>query len=553
MKNAGLRVTDERELSPLPASNDAAPGTERELLSVALELGAPGVSGWSADERKLAKTALPVSSRTLASMRDQICSGLDPLGEWFSTVRTPEVRRDRGATYTPAGIVNAMLAWARGQHGPERIVDPGAGSARFLTQAAGIFPKAELIGIELDPLAAIIARANLAAIGCAQRARIILGDYRETNVRSTKRTLFIGNPPYVRHHLIDPKWKAWLVEQAAALGHEASQLAGLHVYFFLATIRNARPGDYGALITAAEWLDVNYGKVVRDLFMGELGGQGIVVVEPTARPFPDAATTAAITFFKIADRPPSVRLRRVKRLRDLKDLSGGRLVRRERLDQERRWSRLTFGTRECPEGFVELGELCRVHRGQVTGANRVWIAGAHTRELPERVLFRSITKARELISAGKVLDNASHLKCVVDLPENLDEFEGNEKKAIDRFLKLAKKDGAHSGYIASHRKAWWSVGLRNPAPILTTYMARRAPVFTRNLASARHINIAHGLYPREALSESQLTALVDHLSTEISVTDGRTYAGGLTKFEPGEMERLFVPGPEVLAAHGERP
>jgi hypothetical protein len=49
------------------------------------------------------------------------------------------------------------------------------------------------------------------------------------------------------------------------------------------------------------------------------------------------------------------------------------------------------------------------------------------------------------------------------------------------------------------------------------------------------------------LSEIQLRTLVDHLSTGTSVIDGRTYAGGLTKFEPGEMERLFVPGPDLLS------
>jgi hypothetical protein len=31
------------------------------------------------------------------------------------------------------------------------------------------------------------------------------------------------------------------------------------------------------------------------------------------------------------------------------------------------------------------------------------------------------------------------------------------------------------------------------------------------------------------------------------MNDGRTYAGGLTKFEPREMERLLVPRPELLA------
>lgn len=520
--------------------------TEQELLALALQLGAADVSGWSTEEKGLARSAATVDRKIVATTRDRIHAGEDPLGELFSALRSPETRRDLGATYTPDPIVRAMLTWARGQEAPTRVVDPGAGSGRFLLAAAATFPQARLVGVEVDPLAAALARANLAVQGLAARSEVILGDYRSTNLRSSERTLFIGNPPYVRHHLIDAKWKAWLGERSAQLGLEASRLAGLHVYFFLATVLNARAGDYGALITAAEWLDVNYGKLVRELFLGQLGGQGIVVIEPTAEPFPDAATTAAITFFKLESNSASVRLRRVKRLKDLKDLSGGRQVRRERLEAESRWSRLTFGARECPAGFVELGELCRVHRGQVTGANRVWIEGPHTAGLPERVLFPSITKARDLISAGKVLADASKLRRVVDLPEDIDLFEGEEKYAIDRFLKGARSLGAHAGYIASHRRAWWSVGLRKPAPILATYMARRAPVFTRNLASARHINVAHGLYPRDTLTDAQLTALVDYLTTGISVIDGRTYAGGLTKFEPGEMERLFVPGPELL-------
>ena len=525
-----------------------SPWTENRLLSVALQLGAADVAGWSKPEQELARQAVHIDRKVVSAIKAQIRAGEDPLGDVFGELRSPEERRDLGATYTPAGIVDAMLAWASERPAPERVVDPGVGSARFLLKAATTFPRARLVGIEIDPLAAIVARANLMANGCGKRSQVILRDYREGLPAIEGRTLFIGNPPYVRHHQIEAKWKQWLTEQASGLGLEVSQLAGLHVYFFLATVLNAKVGDYGALITAAEWLDVNYGKIVRELFLSKLGGQAVVVIEPTAAPFPDAATTAAITCFDIATQPTSVRLRRVKRLRDLKDLSGGRAVRRERLEVEDRWSRLTHGSRDCPEGFVELGELCRVHRGQVTGANRVWISGQHTEGLPERVLFPTITKARELISAGKVLQDAKGLRSVVDLPAELDAFSNAEKKAIERFLETARADGAHSGYVASHRKAWWSVGLRNPAPVLATYMARRAPVFTRNLASARHINVAHGLYPREPLSDEMLRSLVDYLTTGISVIDGRTYAGGLTKFEPGEMERLFVPGLEMLAA-----
>src|SRR6185312_2765248 len=192
------------------------------------------------------------------------------------------------------------------------------------------------------------------------------------------------------------------------------------------------------------------------------------------------------------------------------------------------------------------GELCAVHRGQATGANAVWIADEAARDLPHSVLFPCVTRARELIAAGRVLENLRHLRHVIDLPADLDVLERGARDSVERFLAKARRKRVHQGYLARHRRAWWAVGLPAPAPILATYMARRAPVFSRNPLGARHINIAHGLYPREALSEAQLAGLVDHLCGNVRMSDGRTYAGGLTKFEPREMQRLLVPEPQLL-------
>lgn len=525
--------------------------TSEKLVSLAIALGAKSVGGWSDVEHHLARTLIPVDDGMVGEFADKIRAGGDPLGESFCQLRTAEERRDRGATYTPFKIVNWMVGRAASLFGkPARIVDAGVGSARFLGCAGRGFPQALLVGVELDPLPAILARANLAVLGMADRARVVLSDYREVELGGvTGKTLYIGNPPYVRHHQIDPAWKAWLAQQAKKLDLGASQLAGLHVHFLLSTALRAAPGDFGAFITAAEWLDVNYGQLVRDLFLGPLGGKRIDVIEPAALPFPDAAATAAITFFELGTRPKQVTLRRVASLDDLADSAKERAVRRERLETETRWSHLTRPGKKGPKGYVELGELCRVHRGQVTGANKFWIAGEHSHDLPECVLFPTVTKARELITAGKVLRDASALRQVIDLPADLDAFSGHERKAVNRFLDKARILGVPQGYIASNRRAWWSVGLRQPAPILATYMARRPPAFVLNRADARHINIAHGLYPREDFGEVVLSNLVDHLSSSVLVTDGRTYAGGLTKFEPREMERLLVPGPELLR-HG---
>jgi hypothetical protein len=279
--------------------------------------------------------------------------------------------------------------------------------------------------------------------------------------------------------------------------------------------------------------------------LGVLGCESVHWLEPETRVFADADTTAAISCFQIGRQVEAIRIQRAASIAELGKLAGGRRVAREQLSATARWSRLTHEGKSRRRGLIELGELCRVHRGQVTGANRIWIAASEA-GLPETVLFPSITRARELFSAGSTLSELDGLKRVIDLPVDLDELTEAERKSVERFLARARRLGADRGFIARHRKAWWSVGLREPAPILATYMARRAPVFVRNLAGARHLNIAHGIYPRERLEPALLDGLARYLTNTTSQADGRTYAGGLTKFEPREMERLLIPEPEAL-------
>jgi hypothetical protein len=190
----------------------------------------------------------------------------------------------------------------------------------------------------------------------------------------------------------------------------------------------------------------------------------------------------------------------------------------------------------------------RVSRGQVTGQNDVWVATAVAASLPPCLLIPTVTKARELFEAGDTLRDVASLRNVVNLPVDLDEIDDHHRDSVSRFLAWAKRRGAADGYVARHRRAWWAVSLYDPAPILCTYMARRPPAFVRNPCRARHLNIAHGLYPRETLSEPQIATLLDYLRCHVGVESGRTYAGGLTKFEPGELERIPVPGLEMLHA-----
>lgn len=524
--------------------------TEQELIALCLALIGE-LSALSMAEHKLAKTApvLAIKTQDVEAIRTAISHGADPLGEAFSTIRTAPERRTLGAIYTPLPIVRSMMAWLAAQGTPTRIVDPGAGSGRFILAAGGAFPEAQLIAIEMDPLAALMLRANLSARGWSHRAIVLVKDYRKIKLpRCAGMTAFIGNPPYVRHHEIAEDWKTWYASHFAEFGIKASALAGLHLHFFLQTRLLAKPGDVGAFITSAEWMDVNYGSALRRLLLNDLGGIALHVLEPTVEAFPGTATTAAITCFRVGETVEPVRMRSVVELDHLNGLTTGTAIPRETLQSAPRWSIIVRPPELAIAGNIELGELFRVHRGQVTGSNDIWIAGERANELPDRVKLPAVTKAKDLIQAGAHLHSDEALRRVIDLPVELDNFTRDERKRIDVFLSWAKTQGADQSYIAQHRKAWWSVGLKAPAPILCTYMARRPPQFTLNACNARHINIAHGLYPREPLPADVMALLVAWLNVNISAGSGRTYAGGLTKFEPKEIERLRIPSLDTFLA-----
>ncbi|MDQ3886901.1 MAG: class I SAM-dependent methyltransferase [Actinomycetota bacterium] len=525
---------------------------ERDLVRLAVSLGATSVGGpLTPAEAKLVRAASSTEEPPLGLVREtkrEILAGGDPLGDWFCDVRSADIRRRAGAIYTPGELVDPMVNWVLHQR-PGRVVDAGAGSGRFSVAVARKAPELDILAVDTDPLSTIMTRGALASLG-VRHAAVLQADYTQLALPNFDgRTAFLGNPPYVRHHQLTAATKLWAQKTASKLGHPVSGLAGLHALFFIATAAMGRPGDVGCFVTSAEWLDVNYGAIVRALFLGSLGGEALHVLEPESMPFEKTTTTAVVVNFRMGVQPPSVRFRPVRKIGDLGNLATtGEGVARARLAAAPRWSPFVRTRQQIPEGYIELGELCRVHRGAVTGSNSTWITRGDI-DLPDQVLFASVTRARELFEAGEVLTDTVRLRRVIDIPAELDQLDPAERERVERFIRKAKQASVHRGYIAAHRRAWWSVGLRKPAPILATYMARRPPAFVLNAAAARHINIAHGLYPRQELSDHALRRLAACLRTSASVSLGRTYAGGLTKFEPKEMERLPVPDLDTLLSH----
>lgn len=471
-----------------------------------------------------------------------VLRGSDPLGDFFIESISARDRRAQGATFTPQWLIDLQLDQIAAKTSPARIVDAGAGTGRYALAAARRWPRAKVIAVEKDAALAEATRINAQMAGL--KVQVICDDYIALNLpRIAGVTAFVGNPPYVRHHDIRPEDKAWYSAQMRQLGLPGSQLAGLHLYFFLKSHLLSRPGDIGCFVTAAEWMETNYGESMRALFC-RMGGDRLVRAHPAERIFDDALTTSVITGWSEGSDDhvavSDLMLRAVQPQFQAK---------RQQLLSLTKWPGHGLPMPSPSELGPMLGDFFQVSRGQVTGLNEAWIATPDTERLiPERYLFPCVTDAMDIIDANGLIHDSSRLRRVIDLPADLHELSAAERRRVDTFLEAASLVGAADSYTAQHRKPWWRVRLKPPPAIVMSYMGRRPPCFARNACGARLINIAHGLTPLQPMSAATQDRIVAWLNRNVAATGGRTYGGGMVKFEPGDAMVIPLLGDEIFPA-----
>ncbi len=524
------------------------------VVAACRALGGPAFGGpLSGAEQALLERSGNVRIGSAEVLESQIRAGLDPLGDAICALTPIRDRRRRGVFYTPPSIVSAMVVWILAQR-PDRVVDPGCGSGRFAAEVARTDPTLSVVAVDLDPLATLAARATLRTLR-ARRARVVNANYTTLALTPIRgRTAFVGNPPYVRHHALPAEQKAWAKSAAARLGLSISGLAGLQVHFFLATLAHARRADVGCFITSAEWLDVGYGAVLRDALLNGMGAISLHLLDRARLAFHDAMTTAVITCFEVGAPPASLRLHHVISISSLEDLTGGRPTSRDHFVESSRWSPL-FQSRRASHArgdLIPLGEIARVSRGIATGANGFFVL------TPERAsalrladyVIPVLDDAKDVLSAPGVVLRKSARRVLLVPPRDID-LEVLEHAPLRAYLLTGEENGTAERYLCRQRRPWWYLAVKTP-PIVATYMTRQGPAFALNPDHLAILNVLHGIFPRLPMNQAQLAGLVRYLNTnrKTFLGAGRTYQGGLEKFEPREMEALLVPRPDRLELLG---
>ena len=222
----------------------------------------------------------------------------------LDSLRTAEHRNKFGQHATPTELAEDILRCSETLLPPDefvRFMDPAFGTGSFYSALERTIPSHRIVratGYEIDPSFEEIARK----LWPETRLEIHLKDFTLVDVpngTNLKSNLIVCNPPYVRHHHIEREKKAYLQKRVKEkTGISLSGLAGLHCYFLCLAHEWMADDGLAAWLIPGEFMDVNYGRAVREYLLNNVALLKIHRFDPHDAQFDDALVTSTVVWFR---------------------------------------------------------------------------------------------------------------------------------------------------------------------------------------------------------------------------------------------------------------
>ncbi|MFD5213108.1 class I SAM-dependent DNA methyltransferase [Microbacterium sp. NPDC058345] len=477
---------------------------------------------------------------------------------------TPEIRKARGAFFTPDGITRHLAEWGISS-ATDRILEPSAGEAAFLTAAVARLhglgaEKPHVHGVEIHAMSAKDGREIVAAAG--GRATIRVADFFTTEPRGNY-DVVLGNPPYIRYQDFsgDARDRARLaaLQQGVALTGLASSWAA----FVIHAAAHLKMGGKLGMVLPAELLSVNYAAPVRRYLLENFTSVELVVFDEQV--FPDAMADTVLV--KAAGyREGSTVEASLQQTRNATTLDTLAAQRSWAVSGTDRWHADPLNEETIDLiaelvgslTFVSLETYGDTTLGAVTGNNRFFTMTPERAQrlgIPQRDLVRISPPGSAHLRGLALTESALTRLGQAGQATWLLAPSGKPAAGTLAYIESGESMDVHKAYKCRIRPDWWRVPLLAPPDLFLTAMNADTPRLTTNCTRARHLNSVHGVYLASEHRELAMAVLpvaslnsLTLLSAELS---GRSYGGGILKLEPREADRWWMPSPALLTQHRE--
>ncbi len=455
--------------------------------------------------------------------------------------------------FTPETIANLMADWLIGNNKLKTVLEPAFGLGVFSRKLLKKKPILNIKGFDIDKT---IFKEAQSFFNTNSNVSLNLEDYM-FNDWSNEYDGIICNPPYFKFHDYDNK--SILKEIENRLNFKFNGFTNLYTLFLLKSIYQLAPNGRMAYIIPSEFLNSDYGKLVKEYLVKTNTLRHLFVIDFKENVFDDALTTASILLLAKDNNDKKINISTIKSKSDLSkivnyinsypNLKGEFTYKPSDLDPNIKWRKYyQVQNSDKYKNLVPFSKYAKVVRGIATGANDYFTfrpSKAKEFSIQSDNLLPCICKAKDVKKVFFTSNDFEQLEQNDELTYLFDAVK-SDNKAVDNYLQKGIEDGINEKYLTKSRKLWYSLENRPPAPIWVSVFNRNGLKFIRNEAEISNLTTFHCVYLKQSdlfstINPDLLFAyLLTDIAKKIFSDNRREYGNGLKKFEPNDLNKAQV-------------
>ena len=469
----------------------------------------------------------------------------------YSKFTSIEHRKRFAQFFTPFPIADLMAKWLLGNEKIITVLEPAFGLGVFSRALLNYNENINIKGFEIDKN---IFEKSKNIFEENENVKIVLDDYMY-NDWDNKYDGIICNPPYFKFHDYDNKNVIKEIEDRISC--KLNGFTNLYTLFLLKSIYQLNRNGRAAYIIPSEFLNSDYGKLVKKHLIKSKTLRHIIVINFDENVFDDALTTASILLCANDNKSTKVQFSNISNIQELSSISNlidsypnylseYQIVNFDALDPDIKWKAYYQKQNSINyKHLVPFANYGRVVRGIATGSNEYFtfsLSKAKAYGIASNYLLPCICKA---------IDS----KKSFFLNEDFEELKTNDKSVfllnavtptdenVKKYLVYGETHEINKKFLTANRTPWYSIENRPPAPIWVSVFNRNGLRFIRNEANISNLTTFHCIYPSKAnlfdsINPDLLFAyLLTDVAKQIFEDNSREYGNGLQKFEPNDINK----------------